>query len=96
MEYVLSDNPDDLDKLLNISLKNIYSNKKVSKIIFKRIGKNTYEYGNQKILVRKDDNNIKVRVGGLFTSLEKYIESKAVNEYIPKNTSLKKLPNKSK
>ena len=96
LEYVLSDNPDDLDKLLNISLKNIYSNKKVYKIIFKRIGKNTYEYGNQKILVRKDDNNIKVRVGGLFTSLEKYIESKAVNEYIPKNTSRKKLPNKSK
>ena len=93
LEYVLSDNPDELDKLLNINLKKIYSNKNIPKIIFKRNGKNTYEYGNQKILVRRDDNNIKVRVGGLFTSLEKFIESKATNGYYKKNSSQKKLSN---
>ena len=29
----------------------------------------------KKILVKKDDNNIKVRIGGLFVSLDKFIES---------------------
>ena len=75
LEYVLNDNPDELDKILNKNLKNIYNNNNVNKIILKRIGKNSYEYGKKKILVKKDDNNIKVRIGGLFVSLDKFIES---------------------
>ena len=95
LEYVLSDNPDELDKVLNKNLKNIYStNKKISKGIFKRTGKNSYEFGNKKIIIKRDDNNIKVRIGGLFTSLDKFIESNSSNDLIRKNSNQKKLSNK--
>ena len=93
LEYVLSDNPDELDKILNKNLKNIYNNKKVSKIIFKRIGKNSYEYGSRKVLIKRDDENVKVRLGGLFTSLDKFIESNSSIEHIKQNLSQKKLSN---
>ena len=101
MEYVLSDYPDELDMALNKHLKNIYSNnKKVQKILFKRIGKNIYEYGTQKIIVKKEDNIIKVRYGGIFCTLEKYIETNSSNEYAKKTLSYrknsKKFTNKTK
>ena len=102
MEYVLSSNMDDLDKLLNNLLKNIYNNntKNISKVIFKRIGKNSYQYGKQKLIVKREDNNIKVRVGGIFFSLDKFIESNSSNEYVKKNLKVKsqskRLTNKSK
>ena len=96
MDYVLSDNQDELDKLLNTVLKNIYSNnKKISRAIFKRIGKNSYEFGNKKMIVKKEDDNIKVRVGGLFLPLDKYLESNSSSsEYIKKNLKSKKYPKK--
>ena len=96
LEYVLNDNPDELDIILNKNLNNIYNNNKnVSRIIFKRVGKNNYEYGRKKIVVKKDDNNIKVRFGGLFTTLEKFIES--ISGETGKNSSIQtKLQNKSK
>ena len=91
LEYVLSDNPDELDKVLNKNLKNIYStNKKISKGIFKRTGKNTYELGGKKVLIKRDDNNIKIRLGGLFTSLDKFIESNSPNDFVKKNSNLNK------
>ena len=93
LEYVLSDNPDELDKILNKNLKNIYNNKKVSKIIFKRIGKNSYEYGSRKVLIKRDDENVKVRLGGLFASLDKFIESNSSIEYVKQNLNQKKLSN---
>ena len=94
LEYVISDNPDELDKILNKSLKSIYNNKKVSKIIFKRTGKNSYEYGNKKVLIKREDDNVKVRVGGLFTSLDKFIESNSSTGSVKQNLSQKKLSNK--
>jgi hypothetical protein len=93
LEYVLSDNPDELDKILNKNLKNIYNNKKVSKIIFKRIGKNSYEYGSRKVLIKRDDENVKVRLGGLFASLDKFIESNSSIGNVKQNLSQKKLSN---
>jgi hypothetical protein len=101
MEYVLSEYPDELDLALNKHLKNIYSNnRKLQKILFKRIGKNIYEYGTQKIIIKKEDNIIKVRYGGIFCTLEKYIETNSSNEYAKKTLSYrknsKKLTNKSK
>ena len=96
MEYILSDNPDELDKVLNNNLKNIYStNKKISKGIFKRIGKCSYEFGNRKVLIKRDDNNIKVRFGGLFTSLDKFIESNSSIDFVKKNSNLRKLSNRT-
>ena len=101
MEYVLSDYPDELDMALNKNLKTIYNNnKKAQKILFKRIGKNIYEYGTQRIIIKKEDNIIKVRYGGIFCTLERYIDNNSNNEYSKKTLSYrknsKKLMNKSK
>ena len=99
MDYVLSDNQDELDKLLNKHLKNICNNNRnISKVIFKRIGKNSYEYGNQKMIVKREDDNIKVRVGGLFMTLEKYLESNSstMKKNLKSKKYSKKLVNKSK
>ena len=102
MEYVLSDNPDELDKVLNRNLRNIYNNnKKLPKVLFKRTGKNTYEYGTQKVMIkREDNNNIKVRYGGIFSTLDRFIDTNSNSEYAKKALShrnnSKKLANISK
>lgn len=101
MEYVLSDNPDELDKVLNRNLRNIYNNnKKLPKVLFKRIGKNTYEYGTQKVLIKREDTNIKVRYGGIFSTLDRFIDTNSMTEYGKKTqthrNNSKKLTNISK
>ena len=90
-EYILSDNPDDLDKLLNKNLKKIKNNKKLHNVLFKRIGKNTYEFGSKRFLVKRDDDSVKIRAGGIYISLDRFIESNSLAENVKKNYSQTKL-----
>lgn len=52
---------------------------KKSKIPFKKISLNNYQYGTQKIIVKLENEEIKVKSGNSFVTLEKFIE---VNESI--------------
>ena len=79
-EYVSSNNPDDTDKKIEKNLKNLYSQKKVPKIIFKKISNNNYEYGTLKVTIKVEGESIKVKSIGGFISLEKFIENNAVIE----------------
>ena len=79
-EYVSSNNPDDTDKKIEKNLKILYSQKKVPKIIFKKISNNNYEYGTQKVTIKVEGDSIKVKSIGGFISLEKFIENNAVIE----------------
>ena len=79
-EYVSSNNPDDTDKKIEKNLKILYSQKKVPKIIFKKISNNNYEYGTQKVTIKIEGDSIKVKSIGGFISLEKFIENNAVIE----------------
>ena len=79
-EYVSSNNPDDIDKKIEKLLKNLYSQKRLPKIIFKKISNNNYEYGTQKVTIKVEGDSIKVKSIGGFISLEKFIENNAVLE----------------
>lgn len=91
LEYILTDNPDDLDKLLNKNLKKIKKNKKLQNVLFRRIGKNIYEFGNKKVLVKRDDDKIKIRAGGIYISLDIFLETNTSTENVKKNYSQTKL-----
>ena len=79
-EYVSSNNPDDIDKKIEKLLKNLYSQKRLPKIIFKKISNNNYEYGTQKVTIKVEGDSIKVKSIGGFISLEKFTENNAVLE----------------
>ena len=79
-EYVTSNNMNEVDKKLEMYLKHLYSQKKVPKIIFKKISTNNYEFGTQKITIKVDGDSIKVKSFGGFISLDKFIENNAVLE----------------
>ena len=97
-EYVSSNNPDDTDKKIEKNLKILYSQKKVPKIIFKKISNNNYEYGTQKVTIKIEGDSIKVKSIGGFISLEKFIENNAVIEdgKVKNNSSKNSLNQKKK
>ena len=80
MEYVISDNPDNLDIKLNKYLTSIYSENRAPAIIFKKIEGNLYEYGNQKINIVDEDNIIKVQYDEGALLLDNFIEINAQAE----------------
>jgi hypothetical protein len=79
-EYVYSSNPDETDHKMESYLKNLYSQKKVPKIIFKKISNNNYEYGTQKVTIKIEGDKIKAKCLGGFLSLDKFIDNNAMLE----------------
>ena len=79
-EYVTCNSPDETDHKLEKNLKKIYNQKKVPKILFKKLSNNNYEYGSQKVNVKIDGESIKVKSFGGFIPLEKFIDNNAVLE----------------
>ena len=80
IEYVISDNPDNLDIKLNQYLTSIYSENRAPAIIFKKIEGNLYEYGSQKIAIVDEDNIIKVQYDEGALLLDNFIEINAQAE----------------
>ena len=75
MENVLCNNkPEEMDLKLESYLQNFYKNKKISKIAFKKIGNNLYEYGTLKVTIIFEDNAFKAKTVGGFIGLDKFIE----------------------
>ena len=74
MQYVISNNPDNLDKKLNQYLTSIYSENRAPVIVFKKIEGNLYDYGSQKINIVDEDNVIKVQYDEGALLLDNFIE----------------------
>ena len=80
LEYVNSNNPDDLDYKLDVNLKHFYNQKKLPKIMFKKINNNNYEYGTQKVTIKAEGDSIKIKSTGGYLLLDKFIENNALLE----------------
>ena len=80
MQYVISNNPDNLDKKLNQYLTSIYSENRAPVIVFKKIEGNLYEFGSQKIAIVDEDNTIKVQYTEGDLLLDNFIEINAQAE----------------
>lgn len=74
---MISNNPDVIDKKLDNYLGDFYTKKRVSQIPFRRISTGYYDYGTQKIMVKLEGETIKVRTGGGYILLDKFIEVNA-------------------
>ena len=97
-QYVSCNNPNDNDNKLEMYLRYFYSQKKVPKIIFKKLSNNNYEYGTQKVSIKIEGDSIKVKsLGGLLT-LDKFIEINSLIEEgkIKNNSSKNSLSSKKK
>ena len=79
-EYVITSKIDENDIKLEQYLKYFYSKRKLPKIIFKKTSPKNYEYGTQKIMVKIEKDNIRIRHVGGYSSLDKFIDNNAVNE----------------
>ena len=97
-QYVSCNNPNDNDNKLEMYLRYFYSQKKVPKIIFKKLSNNNYEYGTQKVSIKIEGDSIKVKSLGGFLSIEKFIEINSLIEEgkIKNNSSKNSLSNKKK
>ena len=97
-QYVSCNNPNDNDNKLEMYLRYFYSQKKVPKIIFKKLSNNNYEYGTQKVSIKIEGDSIKVKSLGGFLSIDKFIEiNSLIEEGKTKNNSSKNsLSNKKK
>ena len=80
LEFVISENPDELDIKLNQYLTSIYSENRLPKIQFKKINDNLYEYGTQKVSVIEEDNVIKIKYEEGNLLLDNFIEINAQAE----------------
>ena len=80
LEYVMSENPDNLDIKLNQYLISIYSENRIPIIVFKKIEGNLYECGSQKISIVDEDNVIKVQYDEGALLLDNFIEINAQAE----------------
>ena len=79
MENVVCNNPDELDTNLEMYLKNYYKNKNMKKINFKKIDNNLYEYGNIKVNIFIENNEIKVKTNDVIQ--KKIIKNKKQKIY---------------
>lgn len=80
LDYVISENPDNLDIKLNQYLSSIYAENRLPIIIFKKVEGNIYEYGSQKITLVDEDNVIKVQYDEGALLLDSFIEINAQAE----------------
>jgi len=74
LEFVISENPDDLDIKLNHYLTSIYSENRLPKINFKKLNENLYQYGSQQVSVIEEDNVIKIQYNEGTLLLDNFIE----------------------
>ena len=97
-QYVSCNNPNDNDNKLEMYLRYFYSQKKVPKIIFKKLSNNNYEYGTQKVSIKIEGDSIKVKSLGGFLSIDKFIEINSLIEEgkIKNNSSKNSLSYKKK
>ena len=97
-QYVSCNNPNDNDNKLEMYLRYFYSQKKVPKIIFKKLSNNNYEYGTQKVSIKIEGDSIKVKSLGGFLTIDKFIEINSLIEEgkIKNNSSKNSLSNKKK
>lgn len=81
LEYVISDNPDDMDTKLENYLHTFHSMNKLPVINFKKTAENNYEYGTQKLTIfEEDDEVLKVKVDGKIDTLENFLQTNAQSE----------------
>ena len=80
LDYVISNNPDELDVKLNHYLTSIYSENRFPTIMFKKVEGNLYEYGSQKITIVDEDNVLKVQYDEGALLLDNFIEINAQAE----------------
>jgi len=80
LEFVISENPDDLDIKLNHYLTSIYSENRLPKINFKKLNENLYQYGSQQVSVIEEDNVIKIQYNEGILLLDNFIEINAQAE----------------
>ena len=80
LEFVISENPDDLDIKLNHYLTSIYSENRLPKINFKKLSENLYQYGSQQVSVIEEDNVIKIQYNEGTLLLDNFIEINAQAE----------------
>ncbi len=87
-EYVSLIKPDEIDKKIELFLRQFYLNhKNTPKIIFKKTSKNNYEYGSQKVMIKMEGEAIRVRYMGGYLLLDKFVELNApLEEKKKKNT----------
>ena len=97
LENIVCDQPEEFDSQLDLYLTNLYKNKKMNKMAFKKIGNNLYEYGNAKVTIEFEKNIFKAKTKGEFIDLDKFIEknggaeeNKMKNSESSKNKSNKK------
>ena len=96
-QYVISNNPDENDTKLEMFLKYFYNQKKVPKILFKKLSNNNYEYGTQKVNIKIEGDSIKVKSFGGYILIDKFIENNAlIEEGKIKNNASKNSLNKKK
>jgi len=74
-ENVIVSKPDNNDIKLEKFLKNFYSKRNFNKKPFKKTSKNNYEYDNQKLMLKFEGDNIRVRYKGGYILLDKFIEA---------------------
>ena len=80
LEFVITENPDELDIELNKYLTSIYSENRLPKINFKKISNNLYQYGSQNVSVIEEDNVIKIKYEEETLLLDNFIEINAQAE----------------
>ena len=80
LEFVISENPDELDIKLNKYLSSIYSENRLPKINFTKIKENQYQYGSQIVSVIEEDNVIKIQYEEGSLLLDNFIEINAQAE----------------
>ena len=95
-EYIITNKPDENDNKLEQYLINYYSKKNIPKIPFKKISMNNYEYGTLKVMIKFDNESIRIRYLGKYSLLDNFLETNAQNEIVKKkkigNPIIKKKP----
>ena len=64
---------DNVDKRLAEFINN-YPERAKLKIMFMRESEGVYQYGTKRVYVRVEKNNIKIRVGGGFLSIDEFLD----------------------
>lgn len=78
------------DVTLNNYLNNYYAKHKVPRVPFRKLSRNNYEYGNQKIMIKIEGETIRVRSIGGYSLIDKFIEMNARIEEIHINSKAAK------
>ncbi len=76
-EYIITNKPDENDNKLEQYLINYYSKKNIPKIPFKKISMNNYEYGTLKVMIKFDNESIRIRYLGKYSLLDNFLETNA-------------------